>query len=114
MEEKRRLRRRYMLAEVRIRPSGSSEWIEAVLMNISKGGLGVYAMERLSPRGRVSVRITYLEKRRLTEVEEIPGVVRWVQPIGSRYAAGVMFDAKVNRATYPILSRCLDYARNNR
>lgn len=114
MEEKRKLKRRYMLAEVKIKPSGSERWIDAVMLNISRGGIGLYAAEPLSKRARVSIKIIYMEGPNPTEAEEIPGVVSWVQPVGSRFGAGIMFDTKVNRKTFPILSRCLDYAKSNK
>lgn len=114
MEEKRKLRRRYMLAEVRVRPVGSGKWIEAVMLNISRGGIGLYAAEPLTRHEKVSVRITYMEGPNPTEAEEIPGVVSWVQPVGNRFGAGIEFQMTVNRKTFPILSRCLDYARSNK
>ncbi len=110
MEEKRKSRRRHLLAEVRIRLEGGG-WIEAVLMNINRGGIGLYAMQPLKQKDRVEIRITYLEHAELKTVEEIPGVVRWVQPIGKHHAAGIMFAEKVTKRNFPVLSRCLDYAR---
>lgn len=114
MEEKRKLRRRYMLAEVKVKPSDSREWIDAVMLNISRGGIGLYASQPLRKREKVSVKITYMEGQRPVEAEEIPGVVSWVQPVGDRVGAGIMFEAKVNRKTFPVLSRCLEYARSNK
>lgn len=114
MEEKRKLRRRYMLAEVKVRPLEGHKWIDAVLLNISRGGIGLYAAERLERRQKVSVKIIYMEGPNPMEAEEIPGVVSWVQPVGDRFGAGIMFEAKVNRSTYPMLSRCLDYAKSNK
>lgn len=114
MEEKRKLRRRYMLAEVKVRPAMGGRWIEAVMLNISRGGIGLYAAEPLSKRDKVSVKITYMEGQTPTEAEEIPGTVSWVQPVGDKFGAGIMFEAKVNRKTYPKLSRCLDYAKSNK
>lgn len=114
MEEKRKLRRRYMLAEVKVKSSESQGWIEAVMLNISRGGIGLYASEPLKKKEKVSIKITYMEGQKPVEAEEIPGVVSWVQPVGDKFGAGIMFDAKVNRLTFPILSRCLEYARSNK
>ncbi|MBI2400719.1 MAG: PilZ domain-containing protein [Deltaproteobacteria bacterium] len=114
MEEKRKLRRRYMLAEVKIKSSESQGWIEAVMLNISRGGIGLYASEPLKKREKVSIKITYMEGQKPVEAEEIPGLVSWVQPVGGRFGAGIMFEAKVNRLNFPILSRCLEYARSNK
>mgnify|MGYP003411375369 CR=1 FL=1 len=106
MEEKRKLRRRYMLAGVKVRPSDSPAWIE--------GGIGLYAAEPLKHKGKVSIKITYMNGKDPVETEEIPGVVSWVQPVGSKFGAGVEFEAKVNGKTFPILSKCLEYARSNK
>jgi hypothetical protein len=114
MEEKRKLRRRYMLAGVKVKSSESPGWIEAVMLNISRGGIGLYASTPLKKREKVSIKITYMEGEKPVEAEELPGVVSWVQPVGDRFGAGIMFDAKVSRSTFPILSRCLEYARSNK
>ncbi|CAG1066169.1 hypothetical protein BAC1_01773 [uncultured bacterium] len=114
MEEKRKLRRRYMLAEVKVRPSDGQEWIDAVMLNISRGGIGLYASRPLRKKERVSIKITYMDGTRPVEAEEIPGVVSWVQPVGDKAGAGIMFDAKITRKSFPILSRCLEYARSNK
>lgn len=114
MDEKRKLRRRYMLAEVKVKSSESAGWIEAVMLNISRGGIGLYASEPLKKREKVSIKITYMEGQKPVEAEEVPGVVSWVQPVGGRFGAGIMFEARVTRKTFPILSRCLEYARSNK
>lgn len=103
-----------MLAEVKVKTSESQGWIEAVMLNISRGGIGLYASEPLKKRERVSIKITYMEGQKPVEAEEIPGVVSWVQPVGDRVGAGIMFEAKVTRKTFPVLSRCLEYARSNK
>ncbi len=110
MDEKRKSKRRHLLAEVKIKPEGGV-WIEATLMNINSGGIGLYAMKPLEKKDKVAIRITYIERSELKTEEEIPGVVRWVQPIGKHHAAGIMFIEKVTKRNFPVLSRCLDYAR---
>lgn len=103
-----------MLAGVKVRPSGSPAWIEAVMLNISKGGIGIYAAEPLKHKEKVSIKITYMNGKDPVETEEIPGAVSWVQPVGLKFGAGVMFEAKINSRTFPILSKCLEYARSNK
>lgn len=103
-----------MLTEVKVRPSEGREWIDAVMLNISRGGIGLYASEPLKKREKVSIKITYMEGARPVEAEEIPGVVSWVQPVGDHTGVGIMFEAKVTRKTFPMLSRCLEYARSNK
>lgn len=114
MEERRKLKRRYMLAEVRIKTANSDHWIQAVIMNINRGGIGLYAMEPVKKKDKLTIKITYLERTRMKEVEELPGVVRWVQPIGQHYAAGISFEIHVNRKTFPILTQCLEFAKSNK
>lgn len=114
MEEKRRLRRRYLLARVNVRAQTGSDWTEAVLMNINRGGIGLYAVAPVRKKSKVVVRITYLDNGKEKTSEEIPGVVRWSQKIGNHYSAGIMFEAKINKKNYPILSKCLEYARCNK
>lgn len=114
MEEKRRLRRKYLLAGVKVRLSGALESVDAVMLNINRGGIGIYASGPLRKGAKVSVRITYINGKKPVEAEEIPGVVRWVQSVGTKFGAGVMFSSKVNKKTFPILSMCLEYAKDNR
>lgn len=114
MEEKRRLRRRYLLAEVKVKPAGENAVVDAVLMNINRGGLALYAMAPLKKNSRVAVRITYLEDGKPRQSEEVPGVVRWVHSIGQKYAAGVMFTENVSKRNFPHLSKCLAMAMRNK
>lgn len=108
--EKRRPRRRLLLGEVQVRPSGGETWLSATVMNISRGGIGLYATERVKKGQKVAIKITYMENSKLKEAEEIPGKVRWVQPIGEHYAVGVMFEEKVTKKSFPNLNGCLAYA----
>lgn len=108
MKENRQLTRRHLLAEVKIKPDGSEDWIQAVLTNINRGGIGLYAMGALKEKAKVSVMISYLDEGKVTEVEEVPGTVRWAQTIGESTAAGIGFDEAITRALYPILDRCLE------
>ena len=42
------------------------------------------------------------------------GVGLLAAAVGDRFGAGIMFDARVSRKTFPVLSRCLEYARSNK
>ncbi len=110
MDDKRQRIRRHLLAEVKIKPGGSELWIQAVLTNINQGGIGVYAMGSLTENEAVAIRISYLDDGKVTEVEEVPGSVRWVQMIGESTAAGIGFGSDVNAELYPILYKCLAQA----
>ncbi len=110
MADKRKLRRKHLLGEVKVRPINGQDWIEALVMNISRGGIGLYGNERMRKGQKVTVSITYLEGSKMKEVEQIAGKVCWVQPIGNKVALGIMFEEKVTKKTFPILNRCLAYA----
>lgn len=114
MDEKRRLRRRYLLAEVKYRPESSEKWADAVLMNINSGGIGLYSLGPVRKKQKVVVKIVYREGRKKTVSEEIPAVVKWITTVGGHTAAGLMFTDRVAAKSYPILSKCLKYARRNK
>ncbi|HLC17639.1 MAG TPA: PilZ domain-containing protein [Thermodesulfobacteriota bacterium] len=108
MEDRRRSERRQLLGEIRIRPDGS-EWTQAVLTNINRGGVGLYVFGPMNKKESVSMRITYLKEGELNETEEVRGTVRWVKEIGGYNAAGIMFAEEINSRKYPNLLRCLEY-----
>src|SRR3990170_3059657 len=109
MEERRKLTRRHILGGVRIRPGTTGRWTEAVLTNISRGGVGLFVKGPINKDDTVTVKITYLKGGEITEVEEVRATVRWVQGIGGYNAAGVMFAEEIGRENFPNLSACLDY-----
>lgn len=108
--EKRRLRRRHLIGTVKVRPAGSETWLDATLMNINRGGIGLYSTERIKKGQKVDIRISYLEGGKMKDVEQIPGKVRWTQPIGTHVAMGIMFEGTISKKTFPILNGCLAYA----
>lgn len=114
MTERRKYRRRHLLGEVKLKPESGSEWIKAVLTNINRGGIGLYAMGPLKKREKVSVKLSYLREGKQTEAEEILGKVCWVKAIGNSTAAGIMFQAKINNKDYPILAKCLEYVKGSK
>ena len=82
MEEKRKLRRRYMLAEVKVKSSESQGWIDAVMLNISRGGIGLYASKPLKKREKVSVKITCMEPKLRRSRGSLAGSSRWATGSG--------------------------------
>lgn len=112
MKENRRLMRRHLLADVKIKPGAGGDWIQAVLTNINRGGIGIYAMGALEEKEKVAVRISYLDEGKATEVEEVPGTVRWAQALGESTAAGIGFDETITEALYPILDKCLEQIKD--
>jgi hypothetical protein len=67
--------------------------IDANAIDLSYGGLGLYALERL-PVGRpVTVRLSFWDVRGILHTETVDSVVRWCRPKGHGYAAGIRFDS---------------------
>ncbi len=114
MEENRRYRRHYLMAEVLINFPPADEPVRAVLMNINRGGIGVYSPTPLKKKTHVVVRISYREGSRMVASEEIEGQVRWSQAIGKSWAAGISFAARVTRKNHPILNKCFEKAKMNK
>ena len=79
-------------------------------VNISKGGISIYTKKALRVRDRVRVRTTVAIRGKETVSEEVPGFVRWVLPLGRQFAAGIRFDKAIDKKTFPVLSRCIEYA----
>lgn len=113
MEQKRRLRRRYAVARIRLKPAGPGRWSEAVLLNISKEGIGLYATRPLRKKEAVAIRLAYLDRSGPRDTEQVQGVVRWVKRIGSHYAAGIAFEAVVTKESFPLLARCVARASSS-
>lgn len=111
MEKRRRLKRKGLLAELKVRPAKGGLWIPAVLTNIHEEGLGLYVSGALKKKEKVSVRLAYSENGRMRDVEEVPGEVRWTARIGAQTAAGIMFDGEINKTNYPLLTLCLKYVK---
>ncbi|MBI5468316.1 MAG: PilZ domain-containing protein [Deltaproteobacteria bacterium] len=116
MEENRRDRRHYLMAEVLIRtsPAPADDPVRAVLMNINRGGIGVYSPQPLKKKTHVVVRIAYREGTKTIAAEDIQGSVCWSHAIGKSWAAGISFSERVTRKNYPILNKCFAKAKMNK
>ncbi|MBI3399425.1 MAG: PilZ domain-containing protein [Deltaproteobacteria bacterium] len=115
MKDKRGHRRHYIIAEANIKLfRDGSKWINTMLVNISKDGIGIYSKRPFKTREKIVVQIAFLEHKRLQIVEEINGTIRWARQIGNNYAAGIMFDKIINKNNYPGLWMCIKYAKSNK
>ncbi|MFQ5465345.1 MAG: PilZ domain-containing protein [Thermodesulfobacteriota bacterium] len=114
IHEKRRRERRYLVAEVRIRKAVDGGAALATTVNISDDGMGLYTRKPFRVGEKVSVRITVVVKGTEVVSEEVPGTIRWVEPIDKNFAAGVRFDTSIKREDFPVLHRCLEYAKITR
>jgi hypothetical protein len=61
-------------------------------INLSYGGLGLYALERLPVGKQVTVKLGFWDVRGILHFETVDGVVRWCRSKGPGYAAGIRFD----------------------
>ena len=114
MAERRRLRRRYLLAEVKVKALKGSAAISAQTMNIHRGGIGLYLKKRFTKGTGVILMITFLDKGRTKVTEEVKATVRWCQRIGGNYGAGLRFEETINKENFPVLTKCLDYSKKSK
>ena len=108
---RRKFERRYLVAEVQLRKEEGGSRVNAMAVNISDDGIGLYTTEPLEEDEKVTVKVTVLIRGTLIVTEEVPGTVRWVEPIDRNYAAGVKFGSSIVDSEFPVLHRCLEYAR---
>ncbi len=81
--------------------------IHANATDLSYGGLGLYALERLPVGKQVLVRLGFWDVRGILRFETVDGVVRWTRPKGHGYAAGIRFDG-LTPEKHPRISALLE------
>lgn len=79
-----------MFAAAVVRNSPSSPPVEAYIVNISYGGLGMYVKKPLQGRVQTALNLSIGKSKRVTET--IWGQVTWVKPVGTSYAVGISFE----------------------
>jgi c-di-GMP-binding flagellar brake protein YcgR len=88
--DQRKKKRISMIAAAAVRPSPSGPPIEAYIINISYGGLGLYVKEPLEGRVQTAISLRVGTGKRVTET--VWGNVTWKNPVGSSYAVGISFE----------------------
>jgi len=92
-EDPKRTHARYgiaSLAEVTFPESG--EAVDALVSNVSQGGIGIYSPVPLTVGRDVRVKISFLQTNGNQEVTEvIPGKVAWVKPLHNHFVIGITF-----------------------
>lgn len=88
--------------------------MDAVVLNITNYGIGIYTDTRLKTDERIIVSIILNQEDRVIRSEEVHGLVRWVQRIKKIYSVGISFETKINEKEFPIFTKCLEYARIRR
>ena len=113
MGEQRSAKRPYILAKVKIRPVRGGTSMEAVALNLSRKGIGVYIKRPLKQGRKVVVKLIFCDENGLKTTEDTPGTVRWVLKFGGQYAAGIQFDSLIYKKHQPVLYACLEYAKRH-
>lgn len=75
--------------------------------DLSSGGLGLYALERLPVGEKVMVKLGFWDVCGILCFETVDGVVRWTRPKGHGYAAGIRFDG-LTPEKHPRISALLE------
>ena len=115
MTEKRQNTRPYILAKVKIKPKGGSPSVEAVAINLTRKGIGIYIRHKqlLKEGKKVTLKLTFFDGKGFKTTEDMPGTVRWVLEFGGQCAAGIQFDGPVYKKDRPALYTCVEYAKKN-
>lgn len=110
MAENRKHARKYLVAEVKVERRDVRSITNALAINISEEGIGLYTTEAFKPGEKVTVVITILMADSALVSEAVQGAVRWTQPLEKKFATGIKFDKKITKKDFPILSRSLEYS----
>ena len=94
-----------MIAAAVVRASPSGAPIEAYIINISCGGLGMYVKESFEGRVQTAISLRVGMGKRVTET--VWGQVTWKKPVGSSYAIGISFEG-LNPEDHRVLLSFLD------
>lgn len=82
----------------------------AFVGGISRGGLEIYAPEKMAPNDRITVALSFLDKDGKLTVENLSGQVRWSAPFKDAYIAGIQFDVVVDGERTPALFEYIENA----
>lgn len=113
MKQRRKLKRPYILAKVKIKPVKGGPSMEAMAINMSRGGIGVYIKRPLKKEQQVVVKLIFFDGKGFKTTEDTPAKVRWILEFGGQYAAGIRFDNLVYKKNQPALYSCLEYAKRH-
>ncbi|MCP3678230.1 MAG: PilZ domain-containing protein [Deltaproteobacteria bacterium] len=113
MKQRRKSKRPYILAKVKIKLGGSAPSMEAVAINLSRKGIGVYTGRPLKQGSKVVIKLTFFDGKGFKTTEDAPGIVRWVLEMGGQYAAGIQFNTLILKKRQPALYACLEYAKRH-
>ena len=115
MREQRSAKRPYVLAKVKIKLKGGVPSMEAVAINLTRQGIGIYIRQsRALKKGRkVTVKLIFFDGKGFKTTEDMPGTIQWVLELGGQCAAGIQFDSSIYKKHQPVLYACLEYAQRH-
>jgi hypothetical protein len=113
MKQRRNTKRPYILAKVKIKQVGGVPSMEAVAINLSRKGIGVYTRRPLKQGRKVIIKLTFFDGKGFKTTEDAPGTVKWVLEMSGQYAAGIQFDTLILKKRQPALYACLEYAKRH-
>lgn len=92
MKEKRRFPRYGIASVAEISFPDSEDAFDAFVSSISRGGIGVYAQQKMEIGQDLNVKISFLQTNGNEEISEIiPGRVVWVKEFHGNFVIGIAF-----------------------
>lgn len=82
---------------------GEREGLNATIANISLTGLGLYSTRPIGKGKRVTVNISYVDKKGKVREDIAAGRVDWQKKFLNMYLVGVNFDEELNMINQPHL-----------
>ena len=111
MKQRRKTKRPYILAKVKIKQVGGVPSMEAVAINLSRKGIGVYIKRSLKQGRKVLVQLTFFDEKGVKITEATRGTIRLILELGGQYAAGIDFDHLIRKTDQPILYSCFEQVK---
>lgn len=115
MANSRKNKRVFFISEAIVRYDRDTPPIEANIINLSHGGIGIYANEPID--GRVLIGIGIKDKAGNKIVETAWGQVVWKKPVGSKHAVGISFEGlnpKDHKNLIAVLAQTMDTQKKDR
>lgn len=103
----RKKKRISMIAAALVRPSSTGIPIEAQIINVSYGGVGIYIKEPVQGRVQIVISLKVGPDREVAQT--VWGNVIWKEPVGSSYAIGISFE-ELNHRDHSLLLSFLEKA----
>jgi hypothetical protein len=107
MAERKRRRRRFPIAASALVTFSSEEGddsLEAVVANISFGGMGIYSRKTLGKGMPVLIELNFISSDGSIKTSFLEGVTVYdTRSLGSLWFVGIVFNKEVNPADQPLL-----------